>query len=119
MGTPVRIADMARDLIRLSGKNPDTDIQIVYTGLRAGEKLYEELITEEEGILPTPHEKILVLRVDESVEGFRHLERPKQKLDEDIAELVKYSLAHDVVAIKKKLQEMVPEYTPQESEAVL
>jgi len=119
MGTPVRIADMARDLIRLSGKNPDTDVQIVYTGLRAGEKLYEELITEGEGILPTPHEKILVLRVDESVEGFRHLERLKQKLDKDIAELVKYSLSHDVVAIKKKLQEMVSEYNPQESEPVL
>ena len=62
MGTPVKIADMARDLITLSGKEPDRDIEIVYTGLRPGEKLYEELITEGEGIVPTEHEKIMVLK---------------------------------------------------------
>ncbi len=62
MGTPVKILDMARDLIRLSGKEPDKDIKIVFTGLREGEKLYEELITVGEGIGPTKHEKIMVLR---------------------------------------------------------
>jgi len=62
MGTPVKIAEMARDLIRLSGKEPDRDIRIVYTGLRPGEKLYEELITHGEGIVATSHEKIMVLR---------------------------------------------------------
>ena len=61
MGTPVKIADMARDLIRLSGKEPDVDIKIVFTGLRNGEKLYEELITIGEDILPTDHEKVMVL----------------------------------------------------------
>ena len=60
MGTPVKIADMARDLIHLSGKEPDVDIKIVYTGLREGEKLYEELITVGEDILPTSHEKVMV-----------------------------------------------------------
>ena len=62
MGTPVKIVDMARDLIRLSGFEPDVDIKIDFIGLRPGEKLYEELITEGEGIVPTVHEKILVLR---------------------------------------------------------
>ncbi|GKT28962.1 polysaccharide biosynthesis protein, partial [Aduncisulcus paluster] len=62
MGEPVKIADMARDLIRLSGKEPDKDIEIVFTGLREGEKLYEELITEGEGIIRTEHDKIMVLK---------------------------------------------------------
>ena len=61
MGTPVKIADLARDLIQLMGFEPETDIKITYTGLRPGEKLYEELITEGEGIVPTQHEKIMVL----------------------------------------------------------
>ena len=68
MGTPVRIVDMARDLIRLSGKEPDTDIQLEFTGLRPGEKLYEELITEGEGIVPTRHEKIMVLRPENGLD---------------------------------------------------
>jgi FlaA1/EpsC-like NDP-sugar epimerase len=62
MGDPIKIIDLARDLIRLSGFEPDVDILIKITGLRPGEKLYEELITEGDGIVPTPHEKILVLR---------------------------------------------------------
>jgi len=68
MGTPVKIVDMAKDLIRLSGKEPDKDIKIVFTGLRDGEKLNEELITVGEGIVPTDHEKIMVLRSN----GFSH-----------------------------------------------
>ncbi|MFZ3157726.1 MAG: nucleoside-diphosphate sugar epimerase/dehydratase [Smithella sp.] len=119
MGTPVRIADMARDLIRLSGKEPDTDIKIIYTGLRDGEKLYEELITEGEDILPTGHEKIMVLRSNDHANGLNHLQSIRQKLNEDIEELVKYSLDHNAGTIKKKLREIVPEYTPQENETVL
>ena len=64
MGESIKIADMARDLIRLSGKVPDDDIEIRFTGLRQGETLYEELITEGEGIVPTNHEKIMVLKPD-------------------------------------------------------
>ncbi|MGI6707051.1 MAG: polysaccharide biosynthesis protein [Clostridia bacterium] len=60
MGEPVRIADLARDLIRLSGYEPDVDIKIVYTGLRPGEKLYEELLMAEEGLTATTHEKIFI-----------------------------------------------------------
>jgi FlaA1/EpsC-like NDP-sugar epimerase len=62
MGEPVRIAELARDMIRLSGLEPEVDVEVRYVGLRPGEKLYEELITVGEGIVPTPHEKIMVLR---------------------------------------------------------
>jgi FlaA1/EpsC-like NDP-sugar epimerase len=62
MGTSIKIDDMARDLIRLSGFEPEVDIKIEYVGLRPGEKLYEELIIEGEGVLPTNHEKIMVLK---------------------------------------------------------
>jgi len=119
MGTPVKIVDMARDLIRLSGKEPDVDIKITYTGLRDGEKLYEELITEGEDILSTRHEKIMVLRSKDHANELNHLQSMSQKLDEDIEELLKYSLNHNAGAIKKKLKGIVPEYTPQENESVL
>lgn len=62
MGEPIKIVDLARDMITLSGLEPEVDISIEYTGLRPGEKLYEELITEGEGIVPTEHSKIMVLR---------------------------------------------------------
>lgn len=116
MGTPVRIADMARDLIRLSGKEPDRDIDIVYTGLREGEKLHEELITEGEDILPTGHEKIMVLRSGNPADEMTAIAR---KLDDNIEELLTFSSNHNAKAIKKKLKEMIPEYIPQESETVL
>lgn len=119
MGTPVKIADMARDLIRLSGKEPDIDIKITYTGLREGEKLYEELITEGEDILPTRHEKIMVLRSNDYAKRLDNLQSMKQTLDNNIEELIKYSKDHNGSAIKRKLKEMVPEYNPQESETVL
>ena len=60
MGTPVKIDDMARNMIRLAGFKPDVDIKIVYTGLRPGEKLYEELLLNEEGITKTDNKKIYI-----------------------------------------------------------
>ena len=62
MGELVSIDELAREMIRLSGLEPDVDIMIVYTGLRAGEKLYEELIMAEEGAMPTEHRKIFLAR---------------------------------------------------------
>ncbi|MCX5666843.1 MAG: polysaccharide biosynthesis protein [Candidatus Omnitrophica bacterium] len=62
MGKQIKILDLAYDMIKLSGLAPDTDIEIVFTGLRPGEKMYEALVTEDEELLKTPHEKIMVLK---------------------------------------------------------
>jgi len=107
MGTPVKIDDMARDVIRLSGLEVGVDIDIEYIGLRPGEKLYEELITEGEGIVPTNHEKIMVLRG----------ETCDQSILNGTIDILK-DLAHGQKAeeIKKKLQEIVPEYQPSKIE---
>ncbi len=118
MGTPVKIVDMARDLIRLSGKEPDTDIEIKFIGLRPGEKLYEELITEGEGIVKTEHEKIFVLR-DESLSGDTEYYNKLNRLDEQISELTHLADMHDARGIKVKLKEIVPEYSMSDDEAVV
>jgi FlaA1/EpsC-like NDP-sugar epimerase len=118
MGTPVKIAEMARDLIRLSGKEPDSGIEIIYTGLREGEKLYEELVTEGENIVPTGHAKITALRSG-NLQGFgTHLEM-KNWLYGKIEQLEGAALRRDGRSIKKKLQEIAPEYSPQDAGSVL
>jgi FlaA1/EpsC-like NDP-sugar epimerase len=119
MGTPVKIADMARDLIRLSGKEPDVDIKIVFTGLREGEKLYEELITAGEDILPTGHKKVMVLRSNGHSNNVGALEEARKNLYREIDELAEIAARHDAKGIKAKLKEIVPEFTPQENEGVL
>jgi FlaA1/EpsC-like NDP-sugar epimerase len=103
MGTPIKITNMARDLIRLSGFKPDEDIEIKFIGLRPGEKLYEELITEGEGIIQTGYEKIFVLRGN----GCDRI-----SLNQKIGELLKLAHEQDASAIKSKLKEIVPEYHP-------
>ena len=119
MGTPVKIADMARDLIRLSGKEPDVDIKIVYTGLREGEKLYEELITVGEDILPTGNEKVMVLRSNTHFNGAKNPQDACKHLYYELDELTKIAARHDAKCIKMKLKEIVPEFTPQENESVI
>ena len=101
MGTPIKIADMARDLIRLSGFEPDLDIKIEYVGLRPGEKLYEELITEDENIVPTHHEKIMVLK---------GVDCDLQLLNGKVDELVNFALEQNEEKVKLNLKEIVPEY---------
>lgn len=105
MGVPVKIADMARDLITLSGYKPDVDIEIKFIGMRPGEKLYEELITHGEDIEKTRHEDILVLKEN------RHWN--SEEMMEHIKSLVWLAYECDADGIKRKLIEIVPEYRPQ------
>ena len=103
MGQPVKILNLAKDLIALMGHEVGKDIEIVFTGLRPGEKLYEELITEGEGIVPTHHEKIMVLRCGNIC---------YQVDDHLLDELLLQATLYDADGIKKSLQRLVPEYTP-------
>ncbi|HEX4951637.1 MAG TPA: nucleoside-diphosphate sugar epimerase/dehydratase [Blastocatellia bacterium] len=103
MGRPVKILDLAKNLIRLSGLEPDRDIPIVFTGLRPGEKLYEELMLDGEGMKPTPHSKIRVL--DGGKTSFMQVQIWVDELVELIAQ-------KDVAGLVAKLQEIVPEYKP-------
>lgn len=100
MGKPVKIVDLARDLITLSGLTPDVDVPIVFTGLRPGEKLFEELLSAEDGTDATNYEKIHVARIKSVT---------KAELNQHIAELLAISDEDEVVA---KLCEIVPTYTP-------
>ena len=103
MGNPVRIADLARDLIRLYGYEPEKDIDIQYIGLRPGEKLYEELITSGEGIVETQHEDIMVLQANNN-----HF----HTLHDQVDELLEIAGSFDAAKLKQHLQKIVPEYTP-------
>jgi FlaA1/EpsC-like NDP-sugar epimerase len=113
MGTPVKIAEMAAELVRLSGKEPGKDVEIIFTGLREGEKLYEELITQGEGIVATDHEKILVLRPI-GFNGKHGRKEFAQWLNGAIKELHSIASAHDAHGIRNKLREILPEYVPQQ-----
>ncbi len=101
MGTPIRIIDLARDLIQFSGFEPDVDIKIKFIGLRPGEKLYEELITEGEGVVPTTHEKIMVLHGHSCNQAI---------LNGKIDGLKKIAYEQDIEGIRRSLKEIVPEY---------
>ncbi len=105
MGQPVRIVDLARNLIRLSGLEPDQDIRIIYTGLRPGEKLFEELMLEGEGVKPTSHPKIRVLDGGPASIGQVRLWL------EELSALVE---AKNVYGLVQTFQRIVPEYKPSE-----
>ena len=105
MGAPIKIVDMAKDLIRLSGYEPDKDIKIEYIGLRPGEKLYEELITEGEGIVPTTHEKIMALHADSC---------SLDLLNGNLDKLIESAKTQDHDNIKKLLKKIVLDYQPSE-----
>jgi FlaA1/EpsC-like NDP-sugar epimerase len=106
MGSPVKIADLARRMIKLSGFIPDKDIEIVYTGLRPGEKLYEELLNDKETTLPTEHEKITVARV--RVYDYDEI------LDQ-ILYLIAQSEEVNVVTTVKMMKSIVPEFVSKNS----
>jgi FlaA1/EpsC-like NDP-sugar epimerase len=98
MGKPVKIADLAQRMIKLSGAK---NIKIVYTGLRPGEKLYEEVLNEKENTKPSFHEKIRIAQVREY---------DYKQVSKEIDELIKLSVKFDDLATVKKMKEIVPEY---------
>ena len=104
MGLPIKIADMARDIIMLHGYTPGKDIEIKYTGLRPGEKLYEELITDEENIQKTSHNDIMVLNSNHH--------KQLSEMNGYLGKLMELSLAGDTTGIKMHFKKIVPEYSP-------
>lgn len=102
MGEPVRIDAMARNLIRLAGFEPDVDIPVVYTGLRPGEKLYEERLMDEEGLRKTANKLISVARP--VVMDYKQLKR-------DLASL-EVLMQDDSTNVRERLQQLVPTYHP-------
>jgi len=101
MGSPVKIVDMAEKMIKLSGLVPDKDIKIVFTGLRPGEKLYEELLNNGEDDIPTHHEKIKISKV---------ITYPYSEVVKLTNELINLNKANNDFEVVKKMKEMVPEY---------
>ena len=98
MGKPVRIADLANRMIRLSGAK---NIEVKFTGLRAGEKLYEEVLNEMEGTKPTFHNKIRIAEVRQY---------DYEEVNQEILDLIEISKQYDDMATVKKMKEIVPEY---------
>ncbi|MFC3199200.1 polysaccharide biosynthesis protein [Parapedobacter deserti] len=106
MGKPVKIVDLARKMIQLAGLKPDRDVEIVYTGLRAGEKLYEELLSDGEKVVPTHHDKIHIARVNPM-----DYERAKRT----IYELLALNERKNSSGVVRKMKEIVPEFVSKNS----
>jgi FlaA1/EpsC-like NDP-sugar epimerase len=106
MGESVKIVDLAKKMIKLSGLVLDRDIRIEYTGLRPGEKLYEELLADHENTLPTHHKQIMIAKVKEY---------DFEVVSSAIAELIELFEGQDNKAIVKKMKELVPEYISKNS----
>ena len=98
MGQPVKIADLAKKMIQLSGR---TDVKIEYTGLRHGEKLYEELLATRENTKPTSHDKILIASVREY---------DYEDVCDDVDVLIRDSYQLDSMALVAKMKDLVPEF---------
>lgn len=107
MGEPVKIVDLALKMIKLAGLQPERDIKIIYTGLRPGEKLYEELLNHGESTMPTYHEKIKISQV---------ITYPYQQVIADINELLMLVKQYDTEAMVNKMKEIVPEFISKNSQ---
>jgi len=103
MGKPVRIADLAKRMIKLSGAE---NIEIEYTGLRAGEKLYEEVLSTTENTLPSFHEKVRIAKVQEY---------DYDVVNQQIEQLLQISHTYDSMQIVKMMKSIVPEYVSNNS----
>ena len=103
MGKPIKILDLAKEMIRFSGLEPDKDISIVFTGIRPGEKLFEEVLTAEEGTVTTKSKKILKTKLSES---------DWYKLNSGLEKLKTAATASDKNAIIEILKELIPTYHP-------
>ena len=109
MGEPVKIVRLAEELIRLSGRRPYEEIEIVFSGLRPGEKLYEELLIAGEGVKATTHEKIRILQATSCSE---------QALQDETERLFDAVRNADVMSLVSTLKKIVPEFTCELHEAV-
>jgi FlaA1/EpsC-like NDP-sugar epimerase len=105
MGKPIKILQMAKDLIRLSGLEPEKDIPIVFTGLRPGEKLYEELQQAEENRLDTTHKKIMILKSNKISYSW-------EKLNKKVLNIISNSKNLNIEKIEDNLKSIVPSYNP-------
>ena len=106
MGQPVKISDLAKNMIRLAGYVPGKDIEIVYTGLRPGEKLYEELLNQKELTIPTTNEKILVAKVREY---------DFDEVSSSIEQLIQSAQEGKIFPTVQFMKEIVPEYKSKNS----
>ncbi|WP_260607627.1 polysaccharide biosynthesis protein [Chitinophaga polysaccharea] len=106
MGKPMKIAELARKMIRMSGKEPGKDIQIVFTGLRPGEKLYEELLNNAENTLPTYHEKIMIAKVRAS---------DFTEVNEQVNQLIESARKHYLTPTVAMMKQLVPEFISKNS----
>jgi FlaA1/EpsC-like NDP-sugar epimerase len=102
MGEPIKIVDLARNMIRLTGLEPDEDIDIRYVGLRPGEKLFEELLTDSDSVVPTCHEKIKICR---------SVKPKREEMAEWLSTLERLVAEGDAGAVKAHLKKLVPEYS--------
>jgi FlaA1/EpsC-like NDP-sugar epimerase len=104
MGEPVKIVDLARDLIRLSGFTED-DIRIEFTGLRPGEKLYEELLANDETTAPTRHPKLRIMKADNA---------PSRAFVDDAVRWLEQDAQVSDSEVRAGLAARIPEYLPAE-----
>ena len=107
MGEPIKILDLAKEMIRLSGFEPDKDIPIVFTGARPGEKFFEEILTAEEGTIATQNQKIFMAKLSGVDE---------EKLNLNLAKLREAAENLNKEKIKTVLRELIPSYQPDTSQ---
>ena len=106
MGEPVKIADLANKMIKLTGLVPGKDIHLEYTGLRPGEKLYEEVLNKDEEIIPTHHKKIMISRVNKQATN---------TIAHDIEDLIVLAEKNKNILVVKQMKVIVAEYKSKNS----